>query len=264
MENISNNNSFKKQSLQILSAVTIYALLALYLYYPYLKTFKPIQFIIPANSIIAALGCLILSQKWLNSPISSIVAGTIYGFSPYALSFALYHPIAGTPLAIVPWLFIPAAFYSAKHAKTVKPILALLPFAAIILFFTIFTEPGPYRLFPIPKFIILGPKNADFALSLYHLPLIAFLVGLFLFIKSPSPAVLIIVSAATFLSCYKPILEVTPITYLSIVTLFASILAGLGIQAAAKTKNIILTAAITAVIAIDITLSAALTIDRIL
>ena len=40
----------------------------------------------------------------------TVLAGLLYGFSPFAFGLACYHPAAGVPFAMAGWLFCPAAF----------------------------------------------------------------------------------------------------------------------------------------------------------
>ena len=129
-------------------AAIIYLAFAIYLYLPYFWHFKIMQYMILLNAVIGALGCFVLSQRWIGAFAGELFAGIIYGFSPFALGFAAYHPLAGLPFAILPWLFCPAVYWSkiCKHtglgqyedtvwSTITTSVLSLLPFILIALFF---------------------------------------------------------------------------------------------------------------------------------
>ena len=142
-----NQNVAKKLTLpkdfgkMIAGATACYLALALHLYRPYIPKFEPVQYLFIINSIAGALGCFVLSRRWVSSFVGSLFAGAIYGFGPFALSFAAYHPFAGLPMAAVPWLFCQAAFFRHNtlhqtngHEFVGLAVLKLLPIAAIALF----------------------------------------------------------------------------------------------------------------------------------
>ena len=75
------------------AALGLYITLAVCLYHPYLNSFKPIDFFFLLNSAIGALGCFVITMRWVSVFWAALLAGAVYGFSPYALSFAAYHPL---------------------------------------------------------------------------------------------------------------------------------------------------------------------------
>ena len=89
-------------------AATIYAGFAVYLYQPYFKRFGALQYLVVVNSCLAACGCYVLSRRWVESFAGSLFAGAIYGFGPFTLGMAKFHPAAGLLVAIIPLLFWPA------------------------------------------------------------------------------------------------------------------------------------------------------------
>ena len=91
-------------------AVVIYLGFAVYLYQPHFKNFNKLQYLLVLNACLASLGCFVLSRRWVSSFAGSFFAGALYGFGPFALGLANFHPTAGLLAAIVPWLFCPAVF----------------------------------------------------------------------------------------------------------------------------------------------------------
>ena len=239
--------------LKLCAAAIIYTLLAIYIYQPYLADFKPRQFLIILNSIIAALGCFVLTRRWLTSFWASIFAGAIYGFSPFALGFAAYHPFAGISLAMTGWLFCPAAFWTDWtrlsrnnfQAKIITTFLSILPFLIIGLFFWTLAhrQVGPF--FPLPKnlklyllnmtglVVPLAMEPHNFIFGFYHIPTIVGLMGFFIYFSSRRTGALIIALAGLFLAAYDSILQVSPIVWALIPMLFCSVMTGLGTQAIA-------------------------------
>ena len=82
-------------------AAVLYIALGIYLYQPHFKHFKPLQYLVVAGPVCAALGCFVLSRRWISAFGALLFAGAAYGFSPFALGFAAYHPSASYPLPFV-------------------------------------------------------------------------------------------------------------------------------------------------------------------
>ena len=228
-------------------AAVLYIALGVYLYQPYFKYFSPQRYLVVAGSICGALGCFVLSRRWISAFGALLFAGAIYGFSPFALGFAAYHPSAALPLAILPWLFYPAAFWSIQKNKTflttvISAALSLLPFLVIILFFWLCAQPRFGPLFPLPLDTKLHPadvlglvaplalKPHEFTFGFYHLPLIISLMGLFMYLAAGRIKVIIIVAAGLVLAFADPVLQTPPVVWALIPALYCSVLIGLGLQ----------------------------------
>jgi hypothetical protein len=192
----------------------------------------------------------VLSRRWVSSFVGSLFAGAIYGFGPFALSFAAYHPFAGLPMAAVPWLFCQAAFY--RHNKLQKRnffellgvvVFALLPFAAIALFFWVCAQPwwvkGPF--FPLPKteqmtlthmagFLVPLSGNNSFAFAFYHVPVAAIVMGLCMYAAAERFGVLLLVVLGFVLAFFDTVTPVSPVVWCLVPVMFCSILAGMGMQ----------------------------------
>ena len=252
----------------ILGAAGIYLILTMCLYYPHLKYFAKDDYLFLMTSLFGALGCFVLSRRWISSFLGSLLSGAVYGFCPFSLSFCAYHSIAALPMAAIPWLFCMAAFF---HRKTFKKkslfdsagtiVLTLLPFLAIAIFFWVCAQPwwirGPF--FPIPKSqqltlshlsgIILPLKTEPvFSFAFYHVPLIMIVMGTFIYAAARRFSILLIVGLGFALAFFDTFTEVSPVIWGIIPILFCSILAGLGTQGLAwagkADKNWILLAAI--------------------
>ncbi|MCK4959070.1 MAG: hypothetical protein KAT00_06710, partial [Planctomycetes bacterium] len=183
------------------AALGLYITLAVCLYHPYLNSFAPIDFFFLFNSAIGALGCFVITMRWVSVFWAALLAGAVYGFSPYALSFAAYHPFAGLAVAATPWLFTPAVFWKCRcrsnqtqanrrettSAAIITAALFALPFIIIAAAFWTFAQPFAGPFFPLPHLnpvhtniiTLIAPTalDAQFAFSFYHIPLAAAVMG---------------------------------------------------------------------------------------
>ncbi len=229
-------------------AVAIYLALALLLAYPWPNAFNLRQFFPGFSSILGATGCFLLSRRWLASFNASAIAGAVYGFGPYFLSFQMYHPLAGLSIALLPWLFCPAALWQ-RHASSsplrwlIRTVLLLLPFAGLVLYFWLPAQSwaGPYDLMPrtqqiqicdLPPLLGLPAQWGNrITIGLYPNAFILAVMGLFVYLAVLRISVLLPVLAAVVLACLQPLLNVPPVIWLAVPMLFFSVLAGLGAQA---------------------------------
>jgi len=222
------------------AAAVVYIGFAVYLYQPHFDTFKKLQYLILVNVCLAALGCFVLSRRWVPGLLGSLFAGTIYGFGPFALGLAGYHPTAGFLAATMPWLFLPAAFGPKGRWQWLRVPLAVLPFLAILFFFSASSH---YRLFAVPTQTRL--HLADFAglaaplvavqqeltlVGFYHVPEAALVMGFAMLFAARRLSVLIIFCLGVILASCQPLLGVSPIIWLSISILCCSIITGAGLQ----------------------------------
>lgn len=246
---------------KIILAAMLYTALAVYLLWPYLNRLTTAQYILPLNFALAAAGCFVLSRRWISSFSASLLAGAFYAFSPFALSFAAYHPAATIPLALLPWLFCPAAYWHRWQAFSfLKPnqkkrtskrqldilatittaVLSILPLAAIVLFFILASPLA--RFYPLALIdlkiknfaaiaIPLTIKPHEFPFSFYHISNIALLMGIFVYLAGLRISTLILFLATLCLSFANPILSTPPIIWALTPMLFGAVLIGLGLQA---------------------------------
>lgn len=232
---------------KVSTAAALYIALGIYLYLPYLDNFKRVEYLILMNSAIGALGCFVLSRRWLDAFAAQLVAGAVYGFSPFALGFAAYHPLAGLPLAAVPWLFYPAIFYHAEIKNTLREkgiasALVVMPFVFIVLFFLLCAKAGRVHLFPMPVHLKLNAaglgafisplalKPQEFIFGFYHVPLAVGFFGLLIWFKSGRFKILLILAPAMLLSMIDPVFEVPPVVWALAVMLFGAVVIGLGME----------------------------------
>jgi len=242
----------------------IYASLALCLYLPHLKKFAPLQYLVVVNICLAALGCFILSRRWVASFIGSLFAGAIYGFGPLVLWLSGYHPTVSLLAAAIPWLFCPAALCS-KRKWWISAPLSALPFIAIVLAFQVAAH---YRLFPIPIHTklyladlagLLAPLVAAERtmplVGFYHVPIAALVLGLAMLIKARRLGLMVIFAVGTILAFSGPFFNISPILWLTIPVLCCSVVIGEGLQGFALAgyadrKWLLITTAIMAALAI--------------
>jgi hypothetical protein len=178
-----------RSSIKFLAAAIIYAVFAVYLYQPYFKGFNALQLrdFFVVNVCLGSLGCYVLSRRWVAGFGESLFAGAIYGFGPFILGLAKFHPTAGFLAAAIPWLFCPAAFGPKEKWRWLRIPLAVLPFLAIVLFFQVSTH---YRLFPVSTQVrlhladliglfapLITAKQNTTLIGFYHIPIAALIMG---------------------------------------------------------------------------------------
>jgi len=232
-----------KQS-RFAAAAVVYAGFAIYLYQPYFKHFHKLQYLIVVNACLASLGCFVLSRRWVGSFWGSFFAGAVYGFGPFLLGLAKFHPTAGFLAATVPWLFCPSAFCPKLKWRWVSWSLSALPFLAILLFFQISTH---YRLFAIPTQTklhladlagLLAPlvmiSAGTIVVSFYHIPIAAFVMGFSMLLAARRFGVMCIFALCIILAFCDSFFNVSPIIWLAIPALCCSVLIGVGMQGLAS------------------------------
>ncbi len=241
----SGRSSFKLKPrlIRLITATTIYTALAIYLYQPYFKNFHGLDYLVVINPILAALGCFVLSRRWVDAFGASLFAGIIYGFGTFAICLGTYHPAAGLIFAGLAWLFCPAAFIGRLRLKfgiILTALLCIIPFAIIILFFK---TTAAYGLFPLPVqlklslekiFGLLTPlvtkPNSLPLVSFYHAPLAALTMGLFMYFAVRRIGVMIIFLTGTVLAFCNPISHVSPVFWTAVPILCCSVIIGLGTE----------------------------------
>lgn len=239
---------------KFLGAAIIYITFAAYLYRPYFSNFDRCQWLLVASAALGSAGCYALSRRWVKDFAGSLFAGAVYGFGPFALSLARFHPTASLLAAIVPWLFCPAAFVgTALRRKATEPglrgrkgrkwlslPLAALPFLAIAAFFQVSAQ---YRLFAVP--IQTKLQLADLAglavplvmverstalVGFYHIPIAPLITGLAMLAAARRFWMIAVLVPATALACYDPLLQVSPIIWLTITMTGGAVIIGIGMQ----------------------------------
>jgi hypothetical protein len=222
------------------AAAVVYVGFAIYLYQPHFNTFTKLQFLILVNVCLASMGCFALSRRWVSSFLGSLFAGAIYGFGPFMLGLAGYHPTAGFLAATMPWLFLPAAFGPKGRWQWLRMPLAVLPFLAILLFFGASSH---YRLFAVPMQtrlhladlaglvapFVTAQQNISLV-GFYHIPIATLVMGFAIAFAARRLGVLIIFCLGVILASCRSVFGVSPIIWLSISILCCSIIAGAGLQ----------------------------------
>jgi hypothetical protein len=225
---------------KLIAAMIIYVGFAVYLYQPHFNTFTNLQYLIPVNICLASLGCFILSRRWMSSLFGSLFAGIIYGFGPFILGLAGYHPTVGFLVATMPWLFLPAAFGPKGKWQLLRVPLSTLPFLAILMFFRASFH---YRLFAVPMQTrlhlidliglavpLVSAQQGTFLVGFYHTPIAAIMMGFAMFFAARRYSIIIIFGFGIGLASCRPLLGVSPIIWLSISILCCSIIFGAGLQ----------------------------------
>jgi hypothetical protein len=267
---LKNESHKSKIILAKLAAAGIYAGLALFLYQPHFKKFDSLQYLVIINAYLAALGCFVLSRRWIGSFTGSFFAGAVYGFGPFSLWLSGYHPAVSLLVATIPWLLCPAVFFP-KRKWWISIPLSALPFLAILLAFQIAAR---YRLFPIPIHtrLHLADLTGLFAplvaaertmplVGFYHVPIAALVLGLAMLIKARRFGILLILAAGVILAFFGPFINISPILWLTIPILCCSVVIGEGLQGFALAgyadrKWLLITTGIMATLAITVLLLA--------
>jgi hypothetical protein len=247
------------------AAAILYTGFAAYLYQPYFKRLHGLQYLFVVNICLGSLGCFVLSRRWVASFFGSFFAGAVYGFGPFSLGLACYHPAAGLLTASIPWLFLPAAFGPKARWRWLRLPLCALPFLAIVFFFQVATY---FRLFIIPVQVKLG--LADLAgllaplvtaernmtlIGFYHVPIAALIMGFSMLLAARRFAVLVILCVGASLAFCPAFLDVSPIAWLALAVLCCSVIIGEGMHGLilashADRKWLLVTAVITGVCSI--------------
>ncbi len=232
-----------KKYAMLTAAVCVYAGFSIYLYLPYFKGFQRFQHLLAVNLFLAAMGCYILSRRWVCGFIESLLAGAIYGFGPFTLSLARYHPTAGLLAALIPWLFLPATFGPKNRPVWLSILFLAIPFFVIILFFQVtihyrlFAVPIQARLKPDEIYSLMAPlvaaKRGTTLIGFYHVPIAALIMGFALLVTAKRYGVMTVTALGIILTFCDPInsiVEVSPIMWLAISVLCCSIIIGIGLQ----------------------------------
>lgn len=196
------------------------------------------------NVCLASLGSYVLSRRWVAGFSESFFAGAIYGFGPFILGLAKFHPTAGLLAAAIPWLFCPSAFGFKEKRQCLRIPLVVLPFLAIVVFFQGFAY---YRLFPVSTQArlhtadltgLLAPlitaKQNLTLIGFYHIPIAALVVGFSMLLAARRYNVILVAAAGTALAICGSFYEVSPVIWLSIPVLCCSVLIGAGMQGLAS------------------------------
>jgi len=246
---------------KLIAAGVIYGAFAVYLYCPYFRGPEAVRIedLFVFNVCAASLGCFVLSRRWLAGFWESLFAGAVYGFSPFVLWLGKFHPSAGLLAATVPWLFCPAAYGPRGRFRWLRWILALLPFLAIVLFFTVSAH---FRLFAVPvesrlQLSDLGgliaplamAKRGEMLIGFYHVPVASLVMGFSMLFAARRLGVMIVLASGVVLALSRPFLQVSPVMWLTIPVLCCSVIIGAGMQglisAGSADKGWVLTSAVT-------------------
>lgn len=208
----------------------------------------------PVNVIAGALGVWSLASRWVRSVPGRWVAGAVYGFGPYALYLMRFHPLAGTLLAVVPWLFCPIFHFDRVTRRLrIKPtqratrtmlrlLLAILPWTGVIACFQAMVQ---VRRFVLPLQVTQSPwldwpalvapwalaSQGRVLLSLYHVPLSLVLVGAMVVFKARRWGPLVCMLLAGLLTLTRGAWAVSPLAWVGVLWVFWAVLAGLGTDA---------------------------------
>jgi hypothetical protein len=229
------------------AAVIIYAVFAVWLFYPYTQKLSTVQLVFfPAGSVIGAAGVFLLSRRWVLSFFASLAGGAIFGFGIFACSFYNYHPAAGLINAFLPWFFMPAVFFYhwAKFKPNVVAIFSGLFLLLPILFIlSAYEVAAGMQFYPVPLNTSLtipsllgitnptGVKTDIFSPSFYHVSIAGLVMGFILLIRTNRIWTIVLFVAAVFAAFSTPLLNVPPAIWTSVPVLICSLLIAEGLEA---------------------------------
>ena len=235
-----------RSSIKFIAAAIIYAVFAVYLYQPYFKGFNALRLrdLFVVNVCLGSLGCYVLSRRWMAGFGESLFAGAIYGFGPFILGLAKFHPTAGFLAAVIPWLFCPAAFGPKEKWRWLRIPLAALPFLAIVLFFQVSTH---YRLFPVSTQArlhladlvglfapLITAKQNTTLIGFYHIPIVALVMGFSMLLAARRFSIIMIFTIGIILAFCDSFFGISPIIWFTMPILCCSVLVGAGMQGLAS------------------------------
>ncbi len=235
-----------RSSIKFLAAAIIYAVFAVYLYQPYFKGFNALRLrgLFVVNVCLGSLGCYVLSRRWVAGFGESLFAGAIYGFGPFILGLAKFHPTAGFLAAVIPWLFCPAAFGPKEKWLWLRIPLAVLPFLAIVLFFQVSTH---YRLFAVSTQArlhladlvglfapLITAKQNTTLIGFYHIPIAALVMGFSMLLAARRFSIIMIFTIGIILAFCDSLFGISPIIWFTMPMLCCSVLVGAGMQGLAS------------------------------
>ena len=215
-----------KKLVRLAVALLIYTCFAIYLYAPYFRHFTKFQYLITTNVCLAALGCYILSYRWIPGFWAQVFAGVIYGFGPFVLSLSKFHPTVGLLAASIPWFFCPVAIFCKSAKQWRSAVFLILPFVAILLFFYLSSH---CRFFAIPIWTrlhvsdlagLLAPlavvKQGLPIVGFYHVAIAPLIIGFSMLFAARRYSIMIILAIGLALAFCNPVLNISPIIWLTI------------------------------------------------
>ena len=233
-----------KRLLHLLFAVAVYTAAAIFLFHPIQSYLNFPKLLIPLASILAAMGCHILGRRWIPAVDASLLSGFLYGFGPYLLSFKTAHPLAAVGIALLPWLFCPAALWHKYETPTVARVLIRIllmaaPFAVLFAWFWLPTLPiiGPYFLMPqgprlelADLFALTGvidPGSSRIIPGFCSAALILSLLGTIIFLQTARVGVFVPVLVGVVLAFWDPLGPVSPLVWFALPGLYLAVTAGI-------------------------------------
>jgi len=241
----------KKTGLWLGPALLVYAGFSIYLFYPYWSGLAGWSCFLPLNLCLGAAGAFVVSRRWIHASVASFFCGAVYGFSPLALYVTRYHFGAGFVVAIVPWLLVPWGYsrrWIGRHLHSPRPTISvieialmMLPFAVIALLFRVM---GHYHIFVFPVqtgrmyavdwlsvvMPLVKARQGHILIGLYHVPLSFLVLGLAMMIKGRRWLPIVVFGVGVALVFWDPLQEVSPLLWLTVPLVLASLWVGLGIQ----------------------------------
>lgn len=236
----------KTKYARFFAAAIIYVAFAVYLYRPYFEGFNALRLrdLFVVNVCLASLGCYVLSRRWVTGFGESFFAGAVYGFGPFVLGLAEFHPTAGLLISAIPWLFCPAVFGPKTRWRWLRIPFSVLPFLVIVLFFEVSAH---YRLFAVSTQArlhladltglfapLIKAKQNTTLIGFYHIPIAALVVGFSMLLAARRVGVMIVFAVGTILAFRSSFFGISPIIWFAMPMLCCSVLVGAGMQGLAS------------------------------
>ncbi len=223
------------------AAAMVYAVFSFYLFKPYLTAFERWDYLLAISPVAGALGCYILSRRWLISLAGSFFAGALYGFGPFLLGMMRFHPTAGLLAGAIPWCFFPAVRYTRNKRSPLGAVLALGPVVVVFAFFQLGAR---WKFFPMPIQPVIEPRDlasliaplvmvklrTSALVGFYHVAAAALVIGAVMVLKARRYAIMAVFAGGVVLFLVRPVWAVSPVIWLAFPMLCCAVVAGEGIQ----------------------------------
>lgn len=230
-----------------IAGLTVYTAMAVYLVGPYWCQWPACQYLRPVCMVMAGMGVLVLSRRWIYSGLGSLLAGAVYGFGPASIHLSESHYVMAIIAGILPWVFCPAVYVprwleTNQHLARripglgyIEGLLYTLPFGLVIMVavvahqYTI--EVRQIRF--IDWICWLAPvtvRQDALPAGVYHVSLTALIIGISMLIKAKRWQVMIVLIGPLAFASWPVTSFYYAAVWLCVASVWACVIVGVGIE----------------------------------